>query len=71
MTLRKFNTDLKIPLIKTKQLGLLIERNFNNNNYYNNIYGYQLKYNKANANDLQKLIKKNEFDMELWNSIKK
>ena len=71
MSLRKFNTDLKIPLKKTKQLGLLTERNFNNNNYYNNNYGYQLKYNNVNANDLQKLIKKNEFDMELWNSIKK
>ena len=68
MSLRKFNTDLKIPLKKTKQLGLLTERNLNNNNYYNN-NNYQLKYN--NANDLQKLIKKNEFDMELWNSIKK
>ena len=62
MSLRKFNTDLKIPLKKTKQLDLLTERNLNNNNY-------QLKYN--NANDLQKLIKKNEFDMELWNSLKK
>ena len=72
MSLRKFNTDLKIPLKKTKQLGLLTERNFNNNNnYYNNIYGYQLKYNNATPNDLQKLIKKNEFDMEFWNSIKK
>ena len=71
MSLRKFNTDLKIPLKKTNQLGLLTERNFNNNkNYYNNInHGHQLKYNKAN--DLEKLIKKNEFDMELWNNIKK
>jgi len=68
MTLRKFNTDLKIPMKKTKQLGLLTERNLNNN-YYNNNYGRQIKYN--NANDLQKLFKKNEFDMELLNSIKK
>ena len=68
MTLRKFNTDLKIPMKKTKQLGLLTERNLNNN-YYNNNYGRQVKYN--NANDLQKLFKKNEFDMELLNSIKK
>ena len=37
--------------------------------YYNNNYGRQVKYN--NANDLQKLFKKNEFDMELLNSIKK
>ena len=71
MSLRKFNTDLKIPLKKTNQLGLLTERNINNNNYYNNNHIYQLKYNNPNANDLQKLIKKNEFDMELWNSIKK
>ena len=72
MSLKKFNTDLKIPLKKTKQLGLLTERNFNNNNnYYNNSKNtaYQLKY--KNTNDLQKIIKKNEFDMELWNSIKK
>jgi hypothetical protein len=70
MTLRKFNTDLKIPMKKTKQLGLglLTERNINNN-YYNNNYGRQIKYN--NANDLQKLFRKNEFDMELLNSIKK
>ena len=66
--LRKFNTDLKIPLMKNKQMALMTERNYNNN-YYNNKYGYQLKYN--NANDLQKLFKKNEFDMELLNSIKK
>ena len=72
MSLRKFNTDLKIPLKKNKQLSLLTERNLNNNNnnnnYYNN-YGYQGKYN--NSNDLQKIIKKKEFDIELWNSIKK
>ena len=66
--LRKFNTDLKIPIMKNKQLALMTERNYNNN-YYNNNHGYQLKYN--NANDLQKLFKKNEFDMELLNSIKK
>ena len=66
--LRKFNTDLKIPLMKNKQMALMTERNYNNN-YYNNNHGYQLKYN--NANDLQKLFKKNEFDMELLNSIKK
>ena len=66
--LRKFNTDLKIPIMKNKQMALMTERNYNNN-YYNNNHGYQLKYN--NANDLQKLFKKNEFDMELLNSIKK
>ena len=68
MSLKKFNTDLKIPLKKTNQLGLLTERNINKNNYYNN-YGYKAKYN--NPNDLQKLFKKNEFDIELFNSIKK
>ena len=66
--LRKFNTDLKIPIMKNKQMALMTERNYNNN-YFSNIHGYQLKYN--NANDLQKLFKKNEFDMELLNSIKK
>ena len=69
MSLRKFNTDLKIPLKKNNQLELLTERNFNNNNCYNSNFGYKLKYN--NPNDLQKLFKKNEFDMELLNSIKK
>jgi hypothetical protein len=69
MSLRKFNTDLKIPFKKTKQLDLLTARNFNNNYYNNNKHVYQLKIN--NPNDLQKLIKKNEFDKELWNSIKK
>lgn len=49
-------------------MALMTERNYNNN-YFSNIHGYQLKYN--NANDLQKLFKKNEFDMELLNSIKK
>ena len=68
MTLRKFNTDIKIPIKKTKKLGLLTERNLNNN-YYNNNYGRQIKYN--NANNLQKMFKKNEFDMELLNFIKK
>ena len=69
MSLRKFNTDLKIPLKKNKQISLLTERNLNNNNNYYNNYGYQGKYN--NSNDLQKIIKKKEFDIELWNSIKK
>ena len=69
MSLRKFNTDLKIPLKKNNQLGLLTERNFNNNNYYNNNYGYKGKYN--NSNDLQKIMKRKEFDKEMWNSIKK
>ena len=31
MSLRKFNSESKIPLEKTKQLGLLTERNINNN----------------------------------------
>lgn len=71
MSLKKFNTDLKIPIKKTNQLGLLTERNFNNNYYNTNSKNnvYQLKY--KNPNDLKKLMKKNEFDMELWNSIKK
>ena len=67
MSLRKFNTDLKIPLKKAKQYGLMTERN-SNNNYYNN-YGHPAKY--TNANELQKLFRKNEFDIELLNSIKK
>ena len=71
MSLKKFNTDLKMPVKKNKQIGLLTERNFNNNYYNSNGKNnvYQLKY--KNQNDLQKLMKRNEFYMELWDSMKK
>ena len=63
MSLRKFNTELKIPLEKTKQLGLLTERNINNY--------YEQPAKCKNNNNLQILFKNNEFDIEFLNSIKK
>ena len=64
MSLRKYNTDLKIPLKNNNQIDLLTERNINNNLI-------QKGNNKKNNNDLHKLFRKSEYDFESLNSFKK
>lgn len=51
--LQKFNTDFKIPVKKTKKLGLLTERNFININTYDN-NAVLIKYHNENENILKK-----------------
>ena len=62
--LQKFNTDFKLPINKSKKINLLTDRNIKNSNI-NNICLNDVK------NERQKIFKKNEFNFDLANSIKK
>ena len=67
--LRKFNTDCKLSTNKPKKIGLLTERNIKNNNLNTNFLNDNKYAN--NMNDFQKLIKKNEYNYNFFNSINK
>jgi hypothetical protein len=65
MSLRKYNTDFKIPFKNNNQIDLLTERNITNDFIHKGI-------NKTFKNkDLLKLFKKNENDFESLNSFRK
>ena len=66
--IHKFNTDFKLPKNKYNKISLFTDRNIKNKNP-NNIGLNDAK--NINMNNPQKLFKKNEYDFDIINSIRK
>ena len=70
--LQKFNTDFKLPINKYNKISLLTDRNIKNNIKNNNLNKICLNDAKnIKENNPQKLFKKNEYDNDIINSIRK
>ena len=64
--IKKFNTDFKLPINKSKKISLLTERNMRHNNI-NNICLNEAKYSKMNNN--QKIFQNEEFNYDKINPM--
>jgi len=61
---QKFNTDFKLPINKYNKISLLTDRNIKNNIKNSNV-------NKIYLKDAKNIFKKNEYDNDIINSIRK
>ena len=61
---KKFNTDFKLPINKYNKISLLTDRNIKNNIKNSNV-------NKIYLKDAKNIFKKNDYDNDIINSIRK